>query len=249
MDQDQKTVTLIGTGHVFDLKDALLDIFSQRNPDVLCVELDQQRYHAIIMKKQDPERYKESSKNLPFLYRMLAQFQENMAKRFGVIPGEEMITTIEYAKMYRIPLACIDMHAQNLFRQMIKSMSLREKITFLLSGIGGLFVKSETVEKQVQDISINVDSYLSEIGKRFPTIKRILIDERNEYMAKNIIRLTETYEHLIAIVGDGHINGMTEILKNKGFEIETIRLHDLQNIPKRDSDTSSASFHVDYQGL
>ena len=203
----------------------------------------------ILMKKQDPERYKESSKNLSFLYRMLAQFQENMAKRFGVIPGEEMITTIEYAQMYQIPLVCIDMHAQNLFRRMIRSMSLREKITFLFSSIGGLFVKSEIVEKQVQEISTNVDSYLIEIGKRFPTIKKILIDERNEFMAKNIMKLTENNKNIIAVVGDGHTPGMTEILKKKGIEIETIRLHDLQNIPKRDSDTSSASFHVDYQGF
>jgi len=249
MDQEQKTITLIGTGHVFDLKDALQEIFSQKNPNVLCVELDRQRYHSIILKKQDPKRYKESSKNLPFLYRILAQFQENMAERFGVVPGDEMITTIEYAQLYQIPLVCIDMHAQKLFSRMIRSMGFREKFTFLISGIAGLFVKSETVEKQVQDISTNVDSYLTEIGKRFPTIKKILIDERNEYMAKNIEKLTETYDNILAVVGDGHIPGMTKILNGKNFEIDTIRLHDLQHMPKKEKDKGSASFHVEYQGF
>jgi pheromone shutdown-related protein TraB len=244
MEEQNKMITLIGTGHVFDLKDALQDLFSQKNPDVLCVELDRQRYHSILLKKQDPEKYKESSKQLPFLYRMLAQFQENMAKRFGVVPGEEMITTIEYAQRFQIPLVCIDMHATNLFKRMIKSMTFREKLTFLFSGIGGFFIKSEQVEKQVEDITKNVDSYLRVIGERFPTIKKILIDERNAYMANNLIKLSEKYDHIIAVVGDGHIPGMSELLKEKAHEI--VRLHDLQNMNKRELDQSSASFHVEY---
>jgi len=240
-------ITIIGTGHVFDLKDALQQIFSQKNPDVLCVELDQQRYHALQMKKHDPERYQESSKNLPILYRLLAQFQENIAKRFGVIPGEEMITAIEYAQMYHIPLVCIDMHAQNLFRRMIKSMSLREKLGFLFSGIGGIFIKTERVEKQVEDISKNVDSYLDIIGEKFPTIKKILIDDRNLYMVNNLEKLMEDHDQIIAVVGDGHIPGMSDLLKEKNIDYNLIRLHDLQQMPKRDKDPNMASFHVEYQ--
>ena len=218
-------ITLIGTGHVFDLEEALQEIFQQKNPDVLCVELDKQRYHALMMKQQDPEKYKQSAKKLPFLYRMLAQFQENMAKRFGVSPGEEMIATIKYARNYQIPLMCIDMHGQKLFSRMIKSMTIKEKTTFLFSGIAGLFVRAEKVEKQVENISKDLESYLEIIGQKFPTIKKILIDERNMYMVNNIIKLSENYQQIIAIVGDGHIPGMSEILKEKEIDHDLVRLH------------------------
>ena len=240
-------ITLIGTGHVFDLEEALHQNFQQKNPDVLCVELDKQRYHALMMKQQDPEKYKQSAKKLPFLYRLLAQFQENMAKRFGVSPGEEMITTIKYARNYQIPLMCIDMHGQKLFSRMIKSMTIKEKTAFLFSGIAGLFVRAEKVEKQVENISKDLESYLEIIGQKFPTIKKILIDERNMYMVNNIIKLSENYQQIIAIVGDGHIPGMSEILKEKEIDHELVRLHELQSMPKKETDQSTASFHVEYQ--
>ena len=95
-------ITLIGTGHVFDLEEALQKIFQQKNPDVLCVELDKQRYHALMMKQQDPEKYKQSAKKLPFLYRLLAQFQENMAKRFGVSPGSTVYLFPDLSNQVRL---------------------------------------------------------------------------------------------------------------------------------------------------
>ena len=73
-------ITLIGTGHVFNLSQALLNIFEDKQPDILCVELDQQRYSALQIKQQDPERYRQSQKNLPFIYKMLSKFQEGMEK-------------------------------------------------------------------------------------------------------------------------------------------------------------------------
>jgi pheromone shutdown-related protein TraB len=240
-------ITLIGTGHVFDLVDALQGIFHQKKPDILCVELDKQRYHALLTKQQDPLKYEESAKKLPFLYRMLARFQDNIAKRFGVTPGEEMLTAISYAKTYQIPLMCIDMEAQLLFKRMIKAMSFREKMSFLFSGIAGLFVKSETVEKQVENISKDIESYLDVIGKKFPTIKKILIDERNQYMVHNLMKIKDEYQQIICIIGDGHVPGISKLLKEKIIDHDVIRLHDLQNSAHADLDTSTASFHIEYE--
>jgi pheromone shutdown protein TraB len=33
-------ITLIGTGHVFDLSSALTEIFDEKLPEVICVELE-----------------------------------------------------------------------------------------------------------------------------------------------------------------------------------------------------------------
>ena len=45
-------ITLIGTGHVFNLTQQLLDIFDEIRPEIICVELDKQRYDAKYLNKQ-----------------------------------------------------------------------------------------------------------------------------------------------------------------------------------------------------
>jgi pheromone shutdown protein TraB len=55
-------IVLIGTGHVFDLSSSLLKIFDEKTPDVICVELDKQRFQAIMMKRRNPKSYNEAKK-------------------------------------------------------------------------------------------------------------------------------------------------------------------------------------------
>jgi len=238
-------ITLIGTGHVFNLSSALIDIFDEKNPDVICVELDPQRLNALMLKKKDPERYKEASKNNPFIYKILARFQDNMAKEYGVSAGDEMLTAINYAQSHGKPLELIDSNAQKLFKKMLKSMTLSEKIKLFLSGFSGFFIGKERIEKELKKIEGKFDDYLKEIGEKFPTVKKILIDERNENMANRIIELTENHERIIACMGDGHIIGISNILDEQNIEYETIRLNDLRNWEIK-SETASFSFNVEY---
>ena len=48
-------ITLIGTGHVFDLSSSLLKIFDEKNPDMICVELDYYRYDILLADKGKKE--------------------------------------------------------------------------------------------------------------------------------------------------------------------------------------------------
>ena len=241
-------ITLIGTGHVFNLSEALLDIFYEKQPDILCIELDKQRFEGLMLKKNDPEKFKEQSKNQPVIYKMLAKFQDGMAKEYGVFAGQEMLTTVEYAKSNQKPIAFIDMNAQIMFSRMLKEMTIREKIKLMFSGFGGMFVSKKRVEKELDKIQGNFDYYMDEIGKKFPTIKRVLIDERNEFMAKNILKASKEFEKVIAVIGDGHIPGLLKILKIEN-EIETIRLSDLRNYKSGPKDASTASFSIENEQL
>ena len=178
-------ITFIGTGHVFNLNQALIDIFEEKQPELLCVELDKQRYNSLMLKQSDPEGYKKSERNVPILYKLLARFQEGMANEYGVTAGAEMLTTIDFAKNHQLPLAFIDMNAQNLFKKMLKKMTLREKFKLMFSGLGGLFVNKKHVEKELKKIDKDFDKYIEQIGEKFPTIKRVLIDERDKFMVQN----------------------------------------------------------------
>lgn len=243
-------ITLIGTGHIFDLSQPLLKIFEEKKPDILCVELDKERYNALLIKQRDPKGYEKYGRNLPLLYKMLARFQDNLAKKYGVEAGEEMITTINYAQTHNLPLAFIDMNAQVLFIKMLKSMSIREKIKMFLSGLSGLFVSKRHVEEELKRIEEDFDKYITEIENTFPTVKKILVDERNEYMVDQLVSLNEQYKNIIAVVGDGHIPGMSKLLKEKGVEFGTVRLKDLLSSKDlNNKDTSTASFSLEYKAL
>jgi pheromone shutdown protein TraB len=240
-------ITLIGTGHVFDLTQPLLNIFDEKQPDVLCIELDKDRYQALMMKKNDPEAYRKASKNQPIVYKLLARFQNNLAKEYGVQAGQEMITTSDYAQSHQIPLAFIDMNAQNLFSRMLKEMTIREKIKIALSGFTGFFMNKKKVEKELDKIQGEFDSYIGEIGKKFPTIKRILIDERNRYMIQQLKTANEEYEKVIAVVGDGHIPGLAEMLKKQKIDFEIIRLKELREKKSVADNSSTASFTIEHK--
>ena len=240
-------ITLIGTGHVFDLSKQITDIFNQKKPDILCVELDKQRYQGLMLKQTNPEKYQEVSKNQSIIYRLLARFQDEIANEYGVKAGQEMITTIDYAQSNQIPLAFIDMNAQNLFSKMLKKMSISEKIKIMFSGIGGFFISKKRVEKELSNIQENFDFYINEIGRKFPTIKRVLIDERNSFMAQQLILASEKYINIIAVVGDGHIPGIIELIKKKKLPCEAIRLSDIKDKKVEFNDTSKAYFSIEHK--
>ncbi|UCB59264.1 MAG: TraB/GumN family protein [Thermoplasmatales archaeon] len=242
-------ITLIGTGHVFNLSQALLSIFDEKQPDILCVELDKQRFNALMLKQTDPEKYKESTKNQPVIYKMLARFQDGMAQEYGVQAGEEMLTTVNYAQSHHLPIAFIDMNAQNLFRKMLRQMTFREKIRLMFSGLGGFFVSKKRVEKELSNIEKDFDKYIEKIGEKFPTIKRVLIDERNQYMVHQLSKANEKFEKIVAVVGDGHIPGFTELLKKKEIDFESIRLSELRKKSSQDIDSTSASFTIEHKEL
>ena len=239
-------IILIGTGHVFNLSQQLLDIFDEKQPDVICVELDKQRYNALLAKRADPEGYKQYEKKVPFIYKLLSKFQDGMASEYGVVAGQEMLTAIGFAKNRQLPVAFIDMNAQKLFKKMLRKMSFIEKLKLILSGLGGFFVSKKRVETELKKIENNFDSYIERIGERFPTIKEVLVDERNHFMAQQLTQANEQYTKIVAIVGDGHIPGLSRILEKKEIDFETIRLSQLRSKEPTETDSSTASFSTEF---
>jgi len=239
-------ITLIGTGHVFDLSSAVTQVLDEKNPDVVCVELDKQRYNALQMKVSNPEGYKETGRNLPFVYRLLSRFQDSMASEYGVSAGDEMVTAINYANSRQIPVEFIDMNAQYLFTKMLRSMKWSEKLRLFLSGLGGVFVSKKRVEKELSHFEKDFDSYIKQIGEKFPTIKKVLIDDRNSYMVQQLAGLNEDNERVVAVIGDGHVPGVSELLTEKNLDFETIRLSALRKYPSTSPQSSSASFSIGY---
>ncbi len=230
-------ITIIGTAHVFDISDQLRDEIIRRHPSVVAVELDKQRYASLMAKGG-------SRKGTPLIYRAMSMLQKRIADDFDVKVGSEMLEAIETAKDLGIGVAFIDLPADLVFRKMMKTMSIKEKV-FLIGGlVVGLFTSKEKVEQEMERYQKNEGDYMDILAENMPSISKILIDDRNRFMAESIKELDKKYDSIVAVVGDGHVPGLLKELDDK--EVETVRLRELRS---KNPNTTNAevSFSISYQ--
>ncbi|MCK4613324.1 MAG: TraB/GumN family protein [Thermoplasmata archaeon] len=230
-------ITIVGTGHIFDLSSRIYRLVQGLGPEVVAVELDKKRHRILETERRNRERgiYTEVSLRMlfrpspvPFRYRLLAYFQRKFAAANNVLPGEEMLSAIDAARSIGAKIALIDRDINKTLRSFNNAMSLFEKLKFysaLITGLSGLGIRKETIGGQIERIEKDYDSVILEIGEQFPGLKRALIDERDRHMTLALMDLNRTFESILAFVGDAHVEGIKRLLEKNGIHPETIHLH------------------------
>jgi len=209
-----KEITLIGTAHVSrESADLVERVIEDEDPDTVCVELCQSRYQSITQKNrwQNTDLMKVIKEKKVFLLLsnlMLAYFQKKIGQRLGIKPGEEIMRAIEAAKVTGASIHLADRDIRTTLARTWHLMGLWTKMKLLvqfLSSIGevGAINEEDIEEMKRKDV---LETVLSEIGKSFPEIRRILIDERDQYLAYKI--RTAPGKKIVAIVGAGHVPGV-----------------------------------------
>lgn len=210
---------LLGTSHISaDSISQVKTLIERHNPDIIAIELDIGRFQTILL----PERPKPRLKDIKqvgvkgFLFQLLGAWAEKkLGEIVGVKPGEEMKTAIELAKQKQKKIALIDQPIQITLKKLSKSISWKEKRTFILELLSAPFRKKNlpfdlrSVPKQ--DL---IENMLKEVHNKYPNVYRVLLTERNHYMAKKLTHiLNENPEAtVLAIVGAGHIKEMHKLL-------------------------------------
>lgn len=219
-------ITLLGIGHVFQLRDSVQGFIRDRSPGLVCVELDEIRYQAI--------KSKEKGGTPPsFTYAMLAKFETKLAEMYGTTVGDEMMAAVDVAQEMRIPVALIDMDGQMMFRKMMAEMTVKERVWFFLASLGSIFVSKKRVEKELKEFEENTEAYMDELEKKFPALKKVLIDERDEHMAKRLAAFNEKVPDIVAVIGDGHVLGISARLASLDLDHEVVRLSELRPFEER----------------
>jgi len=211
-------IILVGVGHVFDIADQVRRLIQEERPDVVGVELDPPRYQALLNPPRDRS-------GVPLAYRLLAAFQRRLAKSYGGEVGAEMLAATEAAKEAGAEVLLIDADAAQVFRRLWREMPPRERLKLGLSAFTSLFLSQGRVEKELESFQAHEETYIQEMSKQFPTVKRLLIDERNQVMARRINAAASRYPTVLAVVGDGHIEGIVRLLDRD--DIRVVRLREL----------------------
>jgi pheromone shutdown-related protein TraB len=128
------------------------------------------------------------------------------------MPGRELLEASNLAKEKGIPIALCDRDIRVTLRRAWGSLSWWRKLELSSTMLASAFDRTELTEEDLRKIRRKdvLNELMNELGQSMPTLKRVLIDERDAYLAQRI-REAEG-DRIVAVVGAGHVRGMCAAL-------------------------------------
>lgn len=232
MNESEKEVTLIGTAHVSEKSvREVREAIDQIKPDIVAVELCQRRYMALKGEVEEvpiKDVIKSGNVYLLLMQYLMAYVQRKIGREMGVEPGAEMLAAIEAAEEQGIRIALIDRDIAITMQRFWGKMKLREKFRMLFAIIASLigFGEEEIEIDNITDADI-VSQLIEELRRFSPSAAEVLIDERDAYIANQLLHLKG---RIVAVVGAGHLEGIDRHLKDPSLITQK---GDLRSVPKK----------------
>lgn len=229
----EKNIILIPTAHVsVESVKLVKDTIDEFNPDSICVELDEGRYNNIINSKAWKNTniidiIKQKKVTLLIANLILSAYQANIAKKLKTKPGAEMMQGINSANELNKNLVLADRDIQITFKRIWRKMKFLEKCKLIFS-----FVFSKDEEENISEEDLeelikreNLENVIIDMGKEYPQIAKVLLHERDKYLAYKIKNAPG--EKIIAILGAAHSLGVEKEIYNN-YDID-----ELNKIPEK----------------
>ena len=235
----ERNIILVGTAHVSSESIAEATAAIEReHPDTVAIELDEKRLANLT----DPESWRKMDiiqvlKNkqgfLMLANVVLASYQKRMGQESGVRPGDEMLAAINKAKELNIPQEMVDRPIAVTMRRAWEENSLWGKCKLLSAMLASAFSKEEVDSEQIENLKkkSEMDSMMNELSEYMPDVKRVLIDERDRYLACHIWQCKGS--KVLAVLGAGHLNGVIAHLERIASGEETADCKDIESVPEK----------------
>ncbi len=233
---DDRQIILVGTAHISQESiDTVIRSIDEHQPDTVCVELDEQRYQALINQKGwESLNIKDVIKKgqMPFLLTNLAlsSYQKKMGLQTGVKPGAELAAAAQTAEERGLHVELVDRNIRTTLLRTWRKAGLWSKMKVMAALLGSMFEKQELDEAQLAELRSGdtLSQMLEEMGKLLPSVKAILVDERDTYMAYHIRQ--SPGEKVVAVVGAAHLPG---IIKKLNEEITPETIAEISTVPPK----------------
>lgn len=175
---------------------------------MVAVELDEERLFAL----RDPDRGKlDSPIRSGLLPWLMALLERSVGSLTEVFPGSEMLEAVDEAERVGARTIMIDRPIQSILKE-IREVPLLERLKIGLDVLVALFAIS-TRRQTTQLKKSDLDELITEFETKYPTLFRILVKERDRYMADRLQEILEsTTGPVIAVVGLGHVKGIKQHL-------------------------------------
>lgn len=122
-----------------------------------------------------------------------------------------MLEAAEEAQRVGARVVMIDKSIATILRE-LGSMPFLEKVKIGVDVVVALFTIG-TRRRSTQLADASLDKLMAEFDAKYPTLSRILVNERDRYMADRLQEiLRSTTGQVVAVVGLGHVKGIMQHL-------------------------------------
>ena len=227
---------LLGTAHVATASvEAVKQNIEEWKPDIVAVELCKSRFEALTQDRRlDKEGLlkviKEGKAPMVLLQSLLAAEQRKLGLDEGQQPGAELLAAVEAAREYDLEVKLVDRDIQTTLRRAWKNMRFKEKAGLMWA----LLADEDTDEElELEEMLADKDlltSLMEELREVSPGAGEVLIDERDEFIARKISEIRGDGK-VLAVLGAGHLDGVSKLLAEDVKPSEE-RISELAMVPK-----------------
>jgi pheromone shutdown-related protein TraB len=235
----EREILLVGTAHVSSesLEEVKSSIASE-SPDHVCVEMDEGRLKNI------EEGRKWSSMDLKNVLRKgqgfmmmanlaLASFQRRMGADTGVMPGQEMKAAVDAAREAGVPFSCSDRSIQVTLSRAWRMSGPWAKLKLISSLIASVVSNESASPDEIEALkkSDAMQGMMNELADYLPTVKTVLIDERDHFLTSKIF--TSPGSKTVAVVGAAHVPGIVQLMREMAEGSRTADTTSIETVPPR----------------
>ncbi|MBX3640798.1 MAG: TraB/GumN family protein [Nitrosomonas sp.] len=242
---DNRNITILGTAHVSRASaDKVQELIASGTYDAVAVELCPSRHKAIVdpdaMARMDLfQVIKKGQASMIAANLALGAFQQRMAEQFGIEPGAEMRVAIHDAQVAKLPVLLIDREIGTTLKRIYHNVPWWKRIGLFGGLISSVISKEKFSEAEIEKLKEGdvLESSFSQLAEDEKDLFKPLITERDQYMSARLIKESREsqYQHILAIVGAGHMKGMQYQIENKCIENPDDTIAGLDTLPKASS--------------
>ncbi|MGB0488022.1 MAG: TraB/GumN family protein [Candidatus Poseidoniaceae archaeon] len=243
-----ENLRLLGTAHVATASvEAVKQNIEEWKPDIVAVELCKGRHDALTQEKRlDREGLlkviKEGKAPMVLLQSLLAAEQRKLGLDEGQQPGAELLAAVEVANEADLRVELVDRDIQTTLRRAWNKMSFKEKFGLMWALLAEEDSDEELELEQMLADKDLLTSLMEELREVSPGAGSVLIDERDEFIARKISGIRSEGK-VLAVLGAGHLDGVSRLLEQK-VEPSEERIADLSVVPKGGRLLKSISYAI-----
>jgi pheromone shutdown-related protein TraB len=236
---DTREFILLGTAHVSrESVQDVQDLIETEKPDRVCVEIDASRYKSLTQadawKNLNITQVLRQGKAFLLMSNLiLASFQKRLGLDLGIKPGAEMIEAVSAAQRMDIPFSLCDREIQVTLKRAWSKSGFFAKMKMLAVMLASIFTSQKLSEEEIEQLKKKsvLESALEEISQFLPSIKEVLIDERDIYLATRVYQ--SEGRKVVAVVGAGHVPGMVKRLQELHTGVVDEDISELDKVPPK----------------
>jgi len=235
------SVTLLGTAHVSRASaEKVQELLSSGEYDAVAVELCPSRYNAIL----DPDALsrmdlfkvlRDGKASMVAANLALGAYQQRIADQLGIEPGAEQRVAIDHALEHHRPVLLIDREIGITLKRVLHNVTWWKRFGLFAGLIGSLFARDDVSEEEIEGLKEGdmLEHTFAEFAEDRQDLFLPLIDERDRYMAARLLEEVHahSHEHVLAVVGAGHMNGIASYLAQDTTEPHAV-VAELDQLPR-----------------